>query len=171
MKLAIQTITSSWSKKSRGFPLAKIRNSIPDKLELPDMDFNDHSIGLLHNAYFKEHNNFDRDEKYEIKKIENEIKTGCIELLRSSDKSFEVYYLHNTEIAGAPARNHSFHRKFLKTLNCDTWIQVKYNGRFSYEDGWYYRQFCHNITLGNIPKNVFLMNKPTYIYNDVVKLY
>ncbi len=173
--IAVQIISTSWTKASRGARLATMRNRIPKRLplrlpnEIPNL--------LWHSVAYSERNEFSDPIAVRVSTTCENNRFGCRNAeIQLHDNSATLIYRYQT---GAPARQF-----FDKTgtyvapehiieipLNC--WASIEYNGRFSCIDtgNWWYEHAVVNVAVGDIVSaNVFMTTQPIEHYTQLAHL-
>lgn len=173
--IAVQIISTTWTKASRGARLARIRNRVPKclPLRLP----NDIPNLLCHSVAYSERNEFAEPIAVRVSTTCENNRFGCTNAeIELHDNSATLIYRYQT---GAPAR-----RFFDKTgtyvapehsieipLNC--WASIEYNGRFSCIDtgNWWYEHSVVNVAVGDVVSaNVFMTTQPMERYTQLAHL-
>ena len=173
--IAIQTITTSWTKSSRGGHLASARNRIPKQLPLP---LTNESMSLLwHAVAFSEHNEFTQPVSVNVTTHCANNRFGCTNAeIELRDTSAILMYRYQT---GAPAR-----RYFDKTgtyvapehridIPNHCWASIEYNGRYSCIDtgNWWYEHVVVNVAVGDVVSStVFMTTDPIERYTQLAYL-
>ena len=172
---AVQTISTFWTKASRGGRLAKIRGRVPKRLPIRfPADF---PKLVWHSITYSERNEFVDPIAVDVSEDCENNRFGCrnaeIEL---HDDSATLIYLYQT---GAPARQF-----FDRTGTCvapehsieiprNRWASIEYNGRSSCIDtgNWWYEHVVINVAVGNnIAPNVFSTTQPIERYTQLAQL-
>ena len=170
----VQSITTGWSKQSRGAPGAIKRNAVPEALIIPLAGRPKAGCGLIeHLSGFYEYNDFEDPNPtlaFESFDPEEAVRYGCV-LVRKQDEGLRVSWEYRPEDAGMPLRPTKRHDSF--HLNPNQWGQVIYNGRYSSDEGgWWYKKTVLNIGLFDAPEaKVFVETTPAVVFDKTAILY
>lgn len=173
--IAVQTITTSWTKSSRGESLATLRSRISKQLPLR---LSDQFAPLLwHSVLYSERNRFTEPFAVNVATHCDNNRFGCTNAeLELHDDSATLIYRYQT---GAPAR-----RFFDKTGTCvapehsieippNRWASIEYNGPYSCIDtgNWWYEHVVVNVAVASvISANVFMASSPLERYTQLAHL-
>ncbi len=173
--IAVQTITTSWTKASRGGTLATLRSRIPRQLPLQLTD--DFPPLLWHSVAYSERNQFEKPIAIHIATQCNNNRFGCInaEIELHNDYAILMYRYQT----GAPAPQF-----FDKNGNCvapehsieiphNHWASIEYNSRYTCIDSgnWWYEHVVVNVAVGaSISPSVFMVTKPMERYCQLAHL-
>jgi hypothetical protein len=152
-----------WDKSARGGEGARVRNSVPQALEMPLMDWSPKDQMLYvdvsqwdgTNGFVKPYAR--RQEQVNVK---DGYSFGCVQI-RSHPEGLDVQYHYNQHGCGAPDRPY-LHRNIV--VKAEQQLQILCNGRFSdiCSGIWWYKQVTVHIAwIDREPsKRVFLENAP-----------
>lgn len=173
--IAVQTISTSWTKSSRGGTLATMRSRVPKQIPLRIPS--DFSNLIWHSIAYSDRNKFVEPIAVKVStKCEND-RFGCRNVeIELHDNSATLIYRYQT---GAPARQF-----FDKAGTCvapehlieipqNRWAAVEYNGRFTCIDtgNWWYEHVVVNVAVGdNLLSNVFVTTQPIEHYSQLAHL-
>lgn len=173
--IAVQTISTSWTKASRGGSLATMRSRVPKRLPLKMP--NEFTDLVWHSIAYSERNKFADPVAVRVVANCEDNRFGCrnaeVEL---HDDLAILTYRYQT---GAPARQF-----FDKTGTCvapehaikipnNRWASIEYNGRFSCIDtgNWWYEHMVINVAVGSsISCNCFMATEPIESYTQLARL-
>lgn len=164
MDTIIQIVKTEWTKKSRGYPGAALRNAVPDVLPLIIPTVNGVT---LQQATYSEQRQFKEPRITEPKLINcDQARELRLELGERSE-SLEVKFW------GTPIRPSYGKAKPIATLAVNSWLQIIGNARIAYEDTTGYQKYVYNIFYGESAKANDIVSgaKPVRVYNDEVHLY
>jgi hypothetical protein len=173
--IAVQTISTSWTKSSRGGMLATMRSRVPKQLplNLPS----DFSNLVWHSISYSERNKFMEPFAVKVSTSFENNRFGCRNAeIQLQDNSATLIYRYQS---GAPVR-----RFFDKTgtyvapehliaISRNSWASIEYNDRLTCIDtgNWWYEHVIVNVAVGdNIPANVFLTTQPIEHYTQLAHL-
>jgi len=174
--IAVQTITTNWTKASRGRELATLRNRVPRQLplRLPP----GRPVLVWHDVLFSERNRFAGPFSEAVKTSAEDDRFGCsnVEIAIHHDAA-TLTYRYQT---GAPAR--AFFAKTGEfrppehaiTIQLNQWASVEYNGRLtSISTGdWWYEHVVVNVAVAeSISPDVFIATEPIERYRQLAKLW
>ncbi len=174
--IAVQTISTSWTKSSRGGSLAMLRNCVPKRLPLSLPD--DLKNIVWHSVAYSECNRFAAPISVRVTGHCEDNRYGCknAEVERYDDYAILTYRYQT----GAPARQffgqsgtpvapeHSI------KIPWNRWASVEYNGRFACIDtgNWWYERVVINVACGDsIPFNCFRGSEPFENYTQLAILH
>ncbi|MEE6311103.1 hypothetical protein V1634_30150 [Plantactinospora veratri] len=150
MDVTVQRIRTTWSKRSRGFPQAALRNSAPTAFPLPDLP--DGPLPLLHEVVMREENDF----VPEVRSVHDLPPRHELNLRLMRD----VLRVQLPASFGAPVRNH----RPVVMLQHGEWVRWQTNNRFSSMTGmadWHYVLRTVSIGFGPMTRDAFL-GEPDY---------
>ncbi len=166
----VQEIKIEWSKKSRGAPGSIKRNKIGKVLKLP-LNQADKSKYVLfgQRLHFSEWKKFQNPtEQIECYESFDSKEFGCVKVIKANH-SLSVVWQYDQDCAGAPYRDKTPKIAFI--LQENEWGQISYNGRYTEEEGWYYKEIVLNVGLFNEPtKDCFIISKPNHSVNQKAHL-
>jgi hypothetical protein len=162
--ILIQRIRSKWDKKARGGPAAVSRSAIPEAVKIPVHQYRNSAFVYQDRFYGSSLNGF-REEI--CVGAENPLILGCVTLnIGSGD--LEAIFRYDAGCGGAPYR-WSEPKTF--RLQDGQWVQIAYNGRFSWNDYWWYEKTVINAGVFQMPKSgIFLNNEPTHRFSSLALL-
>ena len=175
MILIIQHITIHWTKQSRSAEGATLRNSVPDRLDLPYKvePENDNTL-IEHTVAFREKNQFSEPEQ-EVSQRELTLgkreKYRCVNV-RWEDGKAKVVYQYEPFKGGAPKRT-EYPRQVL-TLAPGEWGQVMYNGRhvsLFRQSGWSYKKDIVNVAVLEESLLEPFKKEPKNTFSDMAHLF
>ena len=173
--IAVQTISMSWTKSSRGGSLATMRSRVPKRLTLRvPTDFTDL---VWHSITYSERNKFADPVGVRVSKHCENDRFGCrnAEIERHEDFATLIYRYQT----GAPARQF-----YDQTGTCvapehaikiprNRWASIEYNGRYTCIDtgNWWYEHVVVNVAVGDrIASNCFVATQPIEHYMQLAHL-
>ena len=167
MLIIVQRIETTWTKRSRGMPGAKARNSVPKALNLPIL--NSATEGLfIHEIHADESHNFELHQQswHETDLMKYWSLHFCEESL-----SIRIFFTYNYHEHGQPKRN--AHRQPIMKLDREAFASFCINGRFtSYYSGQFYRQHFVNLAcIKSQTPDIFLSGEETMTVNKMVDLF
>jgi hypothetical protein len=173
--VAIQSIQTSWSKKSRGGAQATARNSIPDSLPIPVRELGGLAQGLIeHSVSYVESHGFDSPYKSDLlRERVGRVRTGCV-LIEPSAAGLKVVFEYDAKLAGMPVRYSPPGGKpsTRMDLQLGQWGRVAYNGRFPAEGGWWYMKYVVNVGLfKEFAHSIFTTGPPSQEVSQMAKLW
>ena len=153
MGIFIQKIETNWTKKSRGNPGSTLRNAVPEKLPIKNIENADTPV--LQYIIYNE-GSFDKPSKNKIYQInDNSIRQHGLDF-KYVDEGLEV---------GFWGRNKKF--KKIGILKYNTWCQIKTNSRHPMEHTTGYTKTVLNIFYGEMDKaKEIVKNKKKSIEKD-----
>jgi hypothetical protein len=147
--ILIQEIRSIWSKASRGGAAAALRNSVPEAAPFPVIGAKSTADKIFRQLLvYGETNDFTEPLKSEIVELKSDsISIGCVKINVLSEQLI-VAYEYNYKCGGLPPRlsKPGVNLKEEVIVERESWVRVKYNGRFS-GDEWWYEKVVANIGL------------------------
>jgi hypothetical protein len=148
--ILIQEIRGIWSKASRGGAAAALRTSVPE-------------AALFHQLLvYGEANDFTEPLNAEIVELESDsISVGCVKISAPSEQ-LVVAYEYDYGCGGLPPRlrRPGINLREELIVGRESWVRVKYNGRFS-GDEWWYEKVVVNVGLFQNPDaGLFGSTKP-----------
>jgi hypothetical protein len=176
-----QVIETIWSKRARGGALATLRSRVPERLLLPAWKHAPEVVCVVHYGLHDERNSFAAGTAESIVQHHAFPVTlcGCVEL-HVADPLLRVIFggqyslesepgtLFGYSRMGAPRRTIT-HEPI--TLTAGTWGQIRYCGRFAYEDVVYKRYTC-NIAWQITPeRDMFLTTQPRQRFASLPRLW
>lgn len=176
--IIIQFIEIAWTKKSRGQPMAALRNAVPLGFRVPSLQNGECPPVFIHWVKVEEATRF--------QPIFNEATCGSLQevqfagillALASVDEELEVIFLCEGARIGAPRRRYL--RKKAFQLAPDTWGRITVNGRHSSASlygysggGWTYHRFVINVANQSGMPDILFPNEPsTHNFQDVAILW
>lgn len=172
----IQRIECHWSKASRGGPEAAQRNAVPEAVKVPVQALRKTPPGLLveHGVDYSERRGFDAPSERITEEPFGRLKIGCV-LIEPDSEGAWVVFEYDTGRAGAPFRySPPGGRPATRfTLGPGQWGRVRYNGRFSHEEGgWTYGKFVFNVGMfPALSADVFLHSEPAHTVDQTALLW
>jgi hypothetical protein len=162
--ILIQEIRSVWTKASRGAAAAALRNSVPEVALFPVISSKSMAHQILHQIIvYGETNDFAEPLKSEITALASaSISIGCVKIKVSSSQII-VAYEYDYKSGGLPPRHRTpgVNLKEEVIVEPESWVRIKYNGRFS-GDEWRYEKVVVNVGLfQKYEAGVFYSNDPT----------
>ncbi|GAB5407279.1 MAG: hypothetical protein Aurels2KO_55100 [Aureliella sp.] len=165
--ILIQHVHALWTKQSRGGDAARVRNAVPDALELPA------SIPaqpfVLHHAKFIERDDFAQTDEVRSGRSFDALNVDDLELSITPD-SLTVRFHRNVNNA-ACTTPHPFTDVF--TLSESQWGRLTYNGRFTaWNTGhWWYEKSIFNIGwFADIESRRFIDTDPNCGFSEMAHL-
>lgn len=173
--IAVQTISTTWTKASRGGSLATMRSRVPNRLPIkmpPDL-----TDLVWHSIAYSERNKFANPVAVRVSTNCENNRFGCRNAELELHEDFAtLIYRYQT---GAPARQF-----FDKTGTCvapehaikiprGRWAAIEYNGRFTCIDtgNWWYEHMVINVAVGDsIASNCFMATQPIENYTQLAHL-
>lgn len=171
--ILIQEIRSIWSKASRGGPAAALRNAVPEAAPFPLVRAGSKTGPILHQSLlYGELNGFAEPISSQVVELRSDrISIGCVKIEVSSEQ-LVVAYEYDYRCGGAPPR-HSRPGVNLKeevVAGHESWVRVKYNGRFSGEDWWYEKVVLNVGLFQEYEPGVFYSSKPSHEISQMAEL-
>lgn len=173
--IAVQTITTTWTKKARGGPLATLRNRVPKQFVLQLLG--ESSPLTWHVIRFSEDNEFRMPSAETVSESCDDSSFGCHNIeVTFTETSATLLYRYQT---GAPAiqffDRHGTPVPPEHRINIPShrWASVEYNARYTdlYSGNWWYEHVTVNVAVGpSISDNVFLANKPIERFTQLTRL-
>jgi hypothetical protein len=169
----IQEIRSVWSKASRGGAAAASRNSVPEAVRFPM----DRSKAAAHKIFhqsliYGETNDFAEPLKSGmVESSSHLIIIGCVRIEVTSEHVM-VAYEYDYRCGGLPPRQSrpGINLREEVIVEPDSWVCIKYNGRFS-GDEWWYEKVVVNIGLFQKPDaEVFSSREPVDEISQMAEL-
>lgn len=174
-----QVIDTTWGKRSRGAPLAALRNAVPERLPLPDVRAVEQQTCIVHRATYSEVNQFAGSVRENVEgymHVHTPL-TEAVGLYLTGDTlrvMFEGPYPYQNELPqfidarmGAPRRTVP-RRPF--ALHAGEWGQVRYMGRWvvGYEGVTTYEKWVCNIGwFRELSSRVFLDSRPDHRFDSM----
>ena len=161
--ILIQEIRGIWSKASRGGAAAALRNSVPEAALFPISRSKSTAHKIFHQLLvYGEANDFTEPLKAEIVELESDsISVGCVKISAPSEQ-LVVAYEYDYGCGGLPPRlrRPGINLREELIVGRESWVRVKYNGRFS-GDEWWYEKVVVNVGLFQNPDaGLFGSTKP-----------
>lgn len=148
MEVVIQRVRTSWTKQSRGGPLAAIRNAAPVVFALPRV-----TPPLLHEVWMRESEEF-RPQHRSVDELPNAPEVGGVLLRVECDGRLRVHLA--LAPFGIPRRPR---RPPAVRLNRGEWLRWRINYRFAggtRGDQWTYQLDTINIAHGVVGTDLFM---------------
>ena len=166
MLIIVQRIETTWTKRSRGMPEAKARNSVPKALNLPVL--NSATKGLfIHEIHADESRNF---ELHQQSWHETDLMKYWSLNFREESSLLQVFFTYDYHEHGQPKRN--AHRQPIMKLDREAFACFYINGRFAYYSGQFYRQHFVNLAyVKSQTSDIFLSGRETKTVNKMVDLF
>ncbi|MEQ4302217.1 hypothetical protein ABNF97_12625 [Plantactinospora sp. B6F1] len=155
MDVTVQRIRTTWSKRSRGFPQAALRNAAPTAFPLPA-----DPAPMLHEVVMREENDFVPDVRI-VHDLPLRHELG-LRLMR------DVLRVQLPAGFGVPVRNH----RPVVTLQHGEWVRWQMNNRYSSMTGmadWHYVLHTVSIGFGPMARDAFL-SEPDYHVDERASL-
>ena len=165
MLIIVQRIETTWTKRSRGMPGAKARNSVPKALKLPIL--NSATEGLfIHEIYADENHNFELHQHWHETDL---MKYWSLDF-REESSLLRILFTYDYYQHGQPKRN--AHRQPIIKLDREAFASFCINGRFTSYRGQFYRQHFVNLAYVESPtSNIFLSERKTMTVNKMADLF
>lgn len=173
--IAVQTITTTWTKKARGGPLATLRNRVPKRFALQLLEGS--SSLIWHAIRFSEDNRFQIPSAETVSESCGDNSFGCRNVeVTFTETSATLLYRYQT---GAPAiqffDSHGTPVPPEHGINIHSgrWASVEYNARYTdlYSGNWWYEHVTVNVAVGpSISDNIFLANEPVGRFAQLARL-
>ena len=166
MLIIVQRIETTWTKRSRGMPGAKARNSVPKAFNIPV--FNSTTEGLfIHEIRADESHNF---ELHQQSWYETDLMKYWSLHFREESSLLRVFFTYDYYRHGQPKRN--AHRQPIMKLDREAFACFCINGRFTSYSGQFYRQHFVNLAYVKSPtSNIFLSRRKTITVNKMADLF
>lgn len=171
LQVVLQSITTVWTKASRGAPNATRRNSTPLALELPAFPapiFEEEL--LLHSITYNERDSFRYpDGKWEAQSLKKPYRIDCLVLTLQENQLLITIQWERAE--GQPRRIIPTRKTFL--LQPSQWVRIAYNLRTSsYSGQWIYKKRIFHIGLfePSASLRTFVESEPIALYEDFAHL-
>jgi hypothetical protein len=163
----IQEILTTWTKTSRGAPGAVARGKVPERMSFAAAATE--SAILEHMAYFNEHGGFVARETTQQYAAPATLAYGCTRLQVEVDR-VAVTWRYDSGYIGAPGRDGSTKEVFV--VRPGQWGRVRYNGRLTEDEGWWYRKIVLNVGIfASGSGSEFLANEPDFTYDQMARLW
>jgi len=165
--VVIQEVNTSWTKDSRGAPGAVARSAVPERLAfMPSVG---HRAVLEHLARYSEESGFVPSETVTSYDAPASLRYGCVRLV-VEDSHVQVMWLYDAGYIGAPGREGPPKEAFVVSIG--QWGYVRYNGRLTYDEGWWYRKVVLNVGIFAAPTgSEFLVRQPDFTYDQTARLW
>jgi hypothetical protein len=163
-----QEVSTSWAKDSRGAPGAVARNAVPERLAfIPPVG---HPAVLERLARYGEESGFVASETVASYDAPASLCYGCVRLV-VADSRIQVMWLSDPSYIGAPGRDEGPPKEAF-VVSVGQWGYVRYNGRLTYEEGWWYRKVVLNVGIFAAPTgSEFLVREPDFTYDKMAHLW
>ncbi len=166
-QIVVQHIEIVWSKKSRGGDGARVRNSMPDAVRMPQGPGS--SPCMLHQATFSEWQGFDQQDTTRMSTTFEELGlkflSGVID-----DAGLTITFHRDGYNAATPS---IFPYKPLFTLQEGEFGRFLYNGRYTDNDTgeWWYEKHVYNVGwLTEWHPDLFINNTPQAEFRELARL-
>jgi hypothetical protein len=169
--ILVQEIITTWTKRSRGGPLAAARNAVPETYPLASLPVLPPQAACLHHTIvFGEANDFAHPKEQVISYTpREELRFGCVSITPIGDQ-VQVIYTYDMGCGGAPQRYGLPQLAF--TLHRNEWGQILYNGRFPNDYIWTYRKHVCNIgVFDQVKAEVFVQLSPKHHHDRLVDVW
>jgi hypothetical protein len=171
--ILIQEIRSIWSKASRGGAAATLRNSVPEATLFPLS----RSKSAAHKIFrqlliYGETNDFAEPIKSEIVELASDtISIGCVKVEVSSECVI-VAYEYDYKCGGLPPRHNEsgVNLKEEVIVEPESWVRVKYNGRFSGDEWWYEKRVVNVGIFEKAHTDIFSSMGPAHEISQMAEL-
>lgn len=166
--LLIQHVHTLWSKQSRGGRGARLRNSVPTAVTLPE-ECNSRTGWILHVAQFAESNHFERADRCVFADDFAQLRIQDLEV-HTNDETAVVRFHRDGDNA---VRTSPLPFSDLPAIGRNQWIRLRYNGRYvdRCTGNWWYEQSCYNLGwFETFAEDVFLKSRPTNKFEEIATL-
>ena len=166
--VVIQEVQTSWTKDSRGAPGAVARNAVPERLSfIPSAG---HHAILEHLARYGEESGFVASETVMSYDTPASLRYGCVRLVVANSR-VQVMWRYDPGYIGAPERDEGPPKEAF-VVSVGQWGCVRYNGRLSSDEGWWYRKVILNVGIFAAPTgSEFLVREPDFKYDQTAHLW
>jgi len=167
MLIAIQELSTHWTKAARGAPLATLRNASPRTLRLPDVPKRSGVSDILHRVRFDERVDFEPRQLDEAVLGRRYSEIHGLTVVHDVHRARVTYSW--TMACGAPERPASTPI----WLAPGEWCQVLHNGRFALDSApWTYQSTVINVALlAEFEADVFLKGSSTRVVDCLADLW
>ena len=168
LSLVIQHIQTIWTKRSRGGPAARLRNSVPDAVLLPGCPLG--SEFVLHHAIYSEYAAFSQRDV--SKSSDDFADLGLKDLSYMIDDDRLTIRYHRDGFNKAKQSPYPY--KDALILNHDELGRIAYNGRYIglYTGEWWYEKHVYNVAwLSQWSLDLFISNRPQAEFQEFSKLW
>src|SRR5262245_14038081 len=164
--VVVQEIQTSWTKDSRGAPGAVARNAVPERLAFTP-SAGRHTV-LEHLARYGEESGFVASVTVTSYDAPASLRYGCVPLV-VDDSRVQVMWQYDSGYIGAPVRDGPPKEAFVVSVG--QWGCLRYNGRLTYDEGWWYRKAVLNVGIFDAPTgSEFLAREPDFTYDQMARL-